>query len=30
MTTTATYDELHAAFLATYKATKGIHEGLNG
>ena len=28
--TAATYDELHAAFLATYKATKGIHAGLNG
>ena len=28
--TKATYDELYAAFLATYKATKDIHAGLNG
>lgn len=26
----ATYDELYAAFLATYKATKDIHADLNG
>ncbi len=27
--TRAVYDELYAAFLATYKATKGIHAELN-
>ncbi len=28
--TQGTYDQLYAAFLATYKATKDIHAGLNG